>query len=76
MIHEMNRRSEKIHSDKFAKPIAGIMEELKKGGYTTPSPFAEKIEWVRQGTRPDVVSSDRTGCDPRRGLPGGVAHVP
>ncbi|EIJ33858.1 multiheme c-type cytochrome [Thiothrix nivea] len=35
-----------LYNDKFAKPIAAMMEDLKKEGYITPAPFDEKIEWV------------------------------
>ena len=35
-----------LYNDKFAKPIAAIMGELKDKGYITPAPFDEKIEWV------------------------------
>ncbi len=35
-----------LYNDKFAKPIAAMMEDLKKDGYITPAPFDEKIEWV------------------------------
>jgi hypothetical protein len=35
-----------LYNEKFAKPIAAIMEELKKAGYTTPAPFDEQIEWT------------------------------
>jgi hypothetical protein len=35
-----------LYNDKFAKPIAAIMGELKEKGYITPAPFDEKIEWV------------------------------
>ncbi|TCJ17128.1 cytochrome C552 [Parasulfuritortus cantonensis] len=35
-----------LYNDKFAKPIAAMMEELKKAGYITPAPFDEKIEWT------------------------------
>ncbi len=35
-----------LYNDKFAKPIAAIMGELKKEGYITPSPFDDKIEWT------------------------------
>jgi len=35
-----------LYNDKFAKPIAAIMGELKKKGYVTPGPFDDKIEWV------------------------------
>ena len=35
-----------LYNDKFAKPIAAIMGELKKAGYITGTPFDEKIEWT------------------------------
>ncbi|MGA7979235.1 MAG: multiheme c-type cytochrome [Chromatiaceae bacterium] len=35
-----------LYNDKFAKPIAGVMGELKKNGYITPAPFDEEIEWT------------------------------
>jgi hydroxylamine dehydrogenase len=35
-----------LYNNKFAKPIAAIMAELKKTGKITPSPFDETIEWV------------------------------
>lgn len=35
-----------LYNDKFAKPIAAIMGELKAKGYITKSPFDDKIEWV------------------------------
>ncbi|MCB1875089.1 MAG: cytochrome C552 [Chromatiales bacterium] len=35
-----------LYNEKFARPIAAMMGELKKGGYITPTPFDEKIEWV------------------------------
>lgn len=35
-----------LYNEKFAKPIAAIMGELKKAGYTTPGPFDEEIEWT------------------------------
>ena len=35
-----------LYNEKFAKPIAAIMGELKEKGYITKSPFDEKIEWV------------------------------
>ena len=35
-----------LYNDKFAKPIAAAMAELKDKGYTTPAPFDEKIEWI------------------------------
>jgi len=35
-----------LYNEKFAKPIAAVMDELKKGGYTTPAPFDEEIEWT------------------------------
>jgi hydroxylamine dehydrogenase len=35
-----------LYNDKFAKPIAAIMGELKENGYITPTPFDDKIEWV------------------------------
>lgn len=35
-----------LYNEKFAKPIAAVMAELKSAGYTTPDPFDEKIEWT------------------------------
>jgi hypothetical protein len=35
-----------LYNEKFAKPIAAIMGELKANGYITKSPFDDKIEWV------------------------------
>lgn len=35
-----------LYNDKFAKPIAAIMGELKERGYITKEPFDDKIEWV------------------------------
>ncbi len=35
-----------LYNDKFAKPIAAIMEDLKKSGKITATPFDEKIEWI------------------------------
>jgi formate-dependent nitrite reductase cytochrome c552 subunit len=35
-----------LYNDKFAKPIAAVMGELKKAGYITPTPFDEPIEWT------------------------------
>ena len=35
-----------LYNEKFAKPIAAVMDELKKGGYTTAAPFDEEIEWT------------------------------
>lgn len=35
-----------LYNDKFAKPIAAIMGELKKGGYISKSPFDDPIEWI------------------------------
>jgi hypothetical protein len=35
-----------LYNDKFAKPIAATMIELKDKGYITPAPFDEKIEWT------------------------------
>jgi len=35
-----------LYNDKFAKPIAAIMGELKKRGYITPTPFDDQIEWT------------------------------
>ena len=35
-----------LYNDKFAKPIAAIMDELKTKGYITAAPFDEKIEWT------------------------------
>jgi hydroxylamine dehydrogenase len=35
-----------LYNEKFAKPIAAIMGELKANGYITKSPFDDKIEWI------------------------------
>ncbi|KHD05623.2 cytochrome C552 [Candidatus Thiomargarita nelsonii] len=35
-----------LYNNKFAKPIAAIVEELKKDGHLTAAPFDEKLEWV------------------------------
>lgn len=35
-----------LYNEKFAKPIAAIMNELKNEGYITQSPFDEPIEWT------------------------------
>lgn len=35
-----------LYNEKFAKPIAAIMGELKDKGYITPAPFDENIEWT------------------------------
>ena len=35
-----------LYNDKFAKPIAAVMAELKEKGYITPAPFDENIEWT------------------------------
>jgi hypothetical protein len=35
-----------LYNEKFAKPVAAIMGELKENGYITASPFDEKIEWT------------------------------
>jgi hydroxylamine dehydrogenase len=35
-----------LYNEKFAKPIAAIMSELKANGYITKSPFDEQIEWT------------------------------
>ncbi len=35
-----------LYNEKFAKPIAAIMDELKEQGYITAAPFDEKIEWT------------------------------
>ncbi|MCP5301100.1 MAG: cytochrome C552 [Chromatiaceae bacterium] len=35
-----------LYNEKFAKPIAAIMGELKTAGYISASPFDEKIEWT------------------------------
>ncbi len=35
-----------LYNEKFAKPIAAIMKDLKQAGYITPAPFDDKIEWV------------------------------
>ncbi|MET0080353.1 MAG: cytochrome C552, partial [Candidatus Thiodiazotropha lotti] len=34
------------YNEKFAKPIAAVMGELKKNGYITKAPFDDKIEWT------------------------------
>jgi hydroxylamine dehydrogenase len=35
-----------LYNEKFAKPIAAVMGKLKDGGYITPAPFDDKIEWT------------------------------
>ncbi len=35
-----------LYNEKFARPLAAIMGELKKSGTITKSPFDEKIEWI------------------------------
>lgn len=35
-----------LYNDKFARPIAAIMKDLKAKEYITPAPFDEKIEWI------------------------------
>ncbi|HID81491.1 MAG TPA: cytochrome C552 [Chromatiales bacterium] len=35
-----------LYNDKFARPLAAIMGDLKKAGYITKSPFDDKIEWI------------------------------
>lgn len=35
-----------LYNEKFAKPIAAIMADLKKAGKITKSPFDDKIEWI------------------------------
>ncbi len=35
-----------LYNEKFAKPIAAIMSELKASGYISKAPFDDKIEWV------------------------------
>ncbi|MEA3410483.1 MAG: multiheme c-type cytochrome [Pseudomonadota bacterium] len=35
-----------LYNDKFAKPISGIMGELKEEGYITKTPFDDPIEWT------------------------------
>lgn len=35
-----------LYNDKFAKPIAAIMTELKDRGVITKNPFDDKIEWI------------------------------
>jgi hydroxylamine dehydrogenase len=35
-----------LYNDKFAKPIAAAMNDLKEKGYITGAPFDEKIEWT------------------------------
>ncbi len=35
-----------LYNEKFAKPIAAAMNELKEKGYITPAPFDEQIEWT------------------------------
>ena len=35
-----------LYNDKFAKPIAAVMGQLKEQGYITPAPFDDKIEWT------------------------------
>ncbi len=35
-----------LYNEKFARPIAAVMGELKKAGYITKAPFDDKIEWT------------------------------
>jgi len=35
-----------LYNDKFAKPIAAAMAELKDKGYLSAAPFDEKLEWI------------------------------
>ena len=35
-----------LYNNKFAKPIAAIMGDLKKMGKISPAPFDDKIEWI------------------------------
>jgi hydroxylamine dehydrogenase len=35
-----------LYNEKFAKPIAAAMNDLKDAGYISDAPFDEKIEWV------------------------------
>ncbi len=35
-----------LYNEKFAKPIAAIMSDLKKAGKLSKAPFDEKLEWV------------------------------
>jgi hypothetical protein len=35
-----------LYNDKFAKPLAAIMGELKQAGYLKEGPFNDKIEWT------------------------------
>ena len=35
-----------LYNEKFAKPIAAVMGELKANGYITKAPFDDKIEWT------------------------------
>ncbi|MCB1734489.1 MAG: cytochrome C552 [Gammaproteobacteria bacterium] len=35
-----------LYNDKFAKPVAAIMGELKKAGYISKAPFDDEIEWT------------------------------
>ena len=35
-----------LYNEKFAKPIAAVMGELKTAGYITGAPFDEAIEWT------------------------------
>ena len=35
-----------LYNEKFAKPIAAAMGDLKKKGYLTKVPFDEKLEWI------------------------------
>jgi hypothetical protein len=35
-----------LYNDKFAKPIAAVMDDLKAEGYLTKTPFDEPIEWT------------------------------
>ncbi|MGO9443359.1 MAG: multiheme c-type cytochrome [Thiobacillaceae bacterium] len=35
-----------LYNDKFAKPMAAMMDELQKAGYLTADPFDAKIKWT------------------------------
>ncbi len=35
-----------LYNEKFAKPIAAVMGELKAQGYITAAPFDDQIEWT------------------------------
>ena len=47
-----------LYNDKFAKPIAAIMGELKKDGLITKSPFDEQIEWCWRNIVSVLEASD------------------